>query len=136
VALSIFDDKSHPPQPDEINRILGSTAKLWQAIISHVTESYSPITEQWNFAGGKYGWSLRLKVKDRVIIYLTPQKDQFLVGIVLGEKAAEAAHENGLPQAVLNLIDAAPKYTEGRGIRIRVTTQDEVAVVKKLVLLK
>jgi hypothetical protein len=136
MALSAFDDKSHPPQPDEIHQIFGSTAKLWQAIISHVTGTYPPITEHWNFSGAKFGWSLRLKQKDRIILYLTPQEGHFLAGIVLGEKAARAAHENGLPEAVLNLIDAAPKYAEGRGIRMAVISDDEVEVVKQFVKLK
>jgi hypothetical protein len=136
VALSAFDDKSHPPQADDINQILGAAARFWQEIIAHVSETHAPITELWSFTSARYGWSLRLKRKDRVILYFTPQKGQFLTGIVLGEKAARAGHENGLPETVLNLIDSAPKYAEGRGIRMAVTQQEDVEVVKELVKLK
>jgi hypothetical protein len=136
MSLSAFDDKTKPPQPDEVSRVLGMTADLWQQIISHLKETCTPITEQWNFSGAKYGWSLRLKLKDRGILYLTPQKGQFLVGVGLGEKAAQAAHESGLPISVLDLIDAAPKYAEGRGIRMTIAASDDVPVVKQLVGLK
>jgi len=33
----------------------------------------------------------------------------------------KAAHERGLPDAVLSLIAGAPKYAEGRGIRLPVS---------------
>lgn len=136
MPLSAFDDKTHPPQPEAVSRILGEAAGLWQQLIAHVQETCAPIAEQWNFSGARFGWSLRLKHKDRVILYLTPQQGQFLAGLALGEKAARAAHENGLPEAVLAVIDSAPKYAEGRGIRMAVQGQDEVEVLKRLVELK
>lgn len=55
---------------------------------------------------------------------------------VLGEKAAQAAHEMDLPDSVLPLIDAAPRYAEGRGIRLPVVTGDDLAAVRALAALK
>jgi hypothetical protein len=94
------------------------------------------VTEQWNFPGAKYGWSLRLKRKDRVTLYLIPQAGHFLVGVVLGEKAVKAAHECGLPDVVLSQIDNAPRYAEGRGIRLPVTGRDDLFAVQKLAAVK
>ena len=136
MALSIFDDKSQQPSPDEVRQVLGDTAVWWEEIVSHVTRTHPPITELWNHAGAKYGWSLRLKQKDRVVLYLTPQKGSFLAGVVLGEKAAQAAHDERAPAAVLAAIEGAPKYAEGRGIRLPVTTAEDVATVLELVSLK
>jgi hypothetical protein len=136
MALSSFDDKSHPPKPAELKKVLGKSAGLWDELVSHVTGSHPPITEQWNFSGAKYGWSLRLKRKDRIVLYLTPQAGVFLAGIVLGEKAAKAAHESGLPDSTLTLIDSAPRYAEGRGIRLAVATRRDLLAVKQLAALK
>ncbi|MBZ5590005.1 MAG: DUF3788 domain-containing protein [Acidobacteriia bacterium] len=136
MALSAFDDKSRPPGPPAIKHVLGKAAVLWVQLISHVAENHGPITEQWNFAGAKYGWSLRLRQGERVVIYMTPQAGGFLAGVVLGEKAASAAHESGLPAAVLAFIDSAPRYAEGRGIRLPVASRGDLRTVQQLVALK
>ena len=67
-----------------------------------------------------FGWTLRLKQPARVLVYLTPQRSHFLASFALGEKACAAVREAGVPAAILALIDAAPKYAEGRGVRIPV----------------
>jgi len=136
MALSAFDNKSQRPKPGEVNAVLGKTAKLWQQLIGCLSENYAPITEEWNFAGARFGWSLRLKHRDRIIFYLIPQAGRFLVGVVLGEKAARAAHERRLSVSVLKLIDAAPRYAEGRGIRFTVTTKKDLAAALELAGLK
>ena len=136
MALSVFDEKAHFPEAEELARVLGPSARRWQELVETVARDHAPIDEVWNFAGAKYGWSLRLKQKDRILVYLTPQAGQFLVGIVLGEKAVRAAHESGLPNALLELLDAAKPYAEGRGIRLPVTTSDGVGTVLRLLELK
>ena len=136
MALSAFDNKSQKPDAAELEQVLSKSAKFWQQLVAHVTECHAPITEQWNFSGAKFGWSLRLRRKDRVVLYLTPQAGQFLVGVVLGEKAAQAAHASGLSQFVLTLIDSAPKYAEGRGIRVPVASKADLLAVQQLAALK
>jgi hypothetical protein len=136
MALSIFEDKSHQPNPDEVRQVLGDTAAWWNEIVTFASQTYPPITELWNHAGAKYGWSLWLKQKDRIVLYLTPQEGGFLAGVVLGEKAAQAAHDEGAPAAVLTAIDGAPKYAEGRGIRLPVSNAEDAATVQELVRLK
>ena len=136
MALSAFDDASRCPEPAEIEKALGETATLRARLVSHVAERHPPITEQWSHAGKKFGWSMRLKRKERVVLYMTPQLGHFMVGVVLGERAAKAAHEAGLPDGVLALIDNAPAYAEGRGIRVPVTSEDDLAPVRQLVAIK
>jgi hypothetical protein len=56
--------------------------------------------------------------------------------VVLGEKAAKAASDAALPQAVLKVIDEAPRYGEGRGIRMQVATAADLEVARMLAALK
>ena len=136
VALSAFDDPSLRPEPRALRQVLGEAADAWSGLITEVTASCAPITENWHFSGPRFGWSLRLRQKERVLLYLTPQPSRFLVGIVLGEKAAQSAHEAGSPAAVLEAIDAAPRYAEGRGIRLTISAGDDLSVVRGLIALK
>jgi hypothetical protein len=136
VALSSLDDRTHAPAPAELATALGPSAPLWRQLITDAARDYPPIEEAWHFAGARFGWSLRLKRGARVVVYLIPQADCFLVGIVLGEKAVTAAHEAELPAPVHEAIDSTRAYAEGRGIRLPVSTADDLAVVLRLVALK
>ena len=136
MALSVFDDRSHRPSADEIAEALGASARLWEQLISDVEAAYPPVDRVWDYSGARYGWSLRLKRRDRILLYLTPQDGEFLLGVVLGEKAALAAHEAGLPEPVLDLIDQAPRYAEGRGVRTPVSAQADLDAALLLAALK
>ena len=136
MALSAFSEKSHPPELNELKTVLGQSAELWERLVSHVAAAYPPITELWNFAGAKFGWSLRLKRKDRVVLYMTPQVGHFLLGVVLGDKAVRTAHSARLAEPVLALIDTAPRYAEGRGIRLPIATRDDLVAAQTLAALK
>jgi hypothetical protein len=136
MALSVFDDEAGPPDARELADSLGRAGPLWEELVRHVCEKYPPVTEAWNHGGDKFGWSLRLKRKDRILLYMTPQLGQFLLGVVFGEPAAERAHEEGLPEEVLELIDGAPRYGEGRGIRLPIRTEDDLETAMTLAALK
>lgn len=136
MALSAFENKSRAPTAAEVRTVLGKTAILWTELIDSVAAASGGVTEAWNFSGAKYGWSLRLKKKERVLLYLTPQRGSFLVGVALGEKAAAAAVRQPSSSAALALIDKAPRYAEGRGIRMSVTTRRDVRIALELAALK
>jgi hypothetical protein len=67
---------------------------------------------------------------------MTPCNGYFFASFALGEKAVKAAHENGLPNSVLEVIDSARKYAEGRGVRLEVRSAEDVRNVEKLAIIK
>ena len=136
MALSALDDKSRAPNPRSLKKVLGRAASHWADLAGFLASEYEPLTEKWNFAGAKWGWSLRLIQKKRTILYMTPARGFFYVGFVLGEKAVKAAHATRLPAAVIAEIDGARKYAEGRGVRLEVKTKKMVEAVKKLAAVK
>lgn len=77
-----------------------------------------------------------MKQKKRIIVYVTPCRAFFLASFALGEKACTVARTAGVSAAILALIDAAPKYAEGRGIRIPVRTKRDLEDVEKLAAIK
>ena len=136
MALSAFDDKSKRPRRSDLEATLGRTSVHWNSLVSHVAAEYEPLEETWMFAGAKWGWSLRLKQKKRTVLYMTPCQRHFLVGFVLGEKAVRAARASGLPDSVLEIIDGAKKYAEGRGVRIEIKNKKDVEIAKRLAAIK
>ena len=136
MALSAFDNKSRKPKAAELAEMLGRSSALWVKLTDHLADEYRPLTEKWMYSGAKWGWSLQLKRKKRTILYMTPCKRLFLAGFALGEKAVKAAHQSDLPDSVLDVIDSATKYVEGRGVRIEVRTRSDLETVKQLAAIK
>ena len=97
---------------------------------------FDPLAEDWTYSGKQWGWALRLKHKKRAVLYMTPAAGHFVVGFALGEKAVAAARQAGLSQALLEIIDASPRYAEGRAVRFEVTTPAEVAWALDLATIK
>ena len=136
MALSAFDDPAHPPSLEELQHALGPSAGHWAALLQHVHSAQGALTERWHHSGAKFGWSLRVLEKDRVILYLTPQRGVFLAGLVLGERAAQSAEGASLPPLAREALIAAPRYAEGRGMRVAVSTQDGLEAVLALLPFK
>jgi hypothetical protein len=136
MALSFFDDRAHPPTETELASALGRTAALWRELQRRVATRAPGIEPEWGFAGRSTGWGFRLRQGKRVVLYMTPCKQHFLASAVLGEKAVARAREGRLPQAVEALLDSAPRYAEGRGVRLPVKSRADLAVVLELVGIK
>lgn len=135
-CLSAFPDKATPPSEADLRRVLGAAAPLWADLVVNILTTYEPGTMEWKHAGARYGWSLRLKRKERVILYLTPQRRSFLAGIVLGDRAVAATRAARLPAAVASAIAAARRYAEGTGVRLPVTSRRDLEAIETLVELK
>ncbi len=119
MALSAFEDKTRHPEPAELRKVLGKSAALWERLISQISEKHAPITEQWSFSGAKWGWSLRLKRKDRVVLYMTPQTSHFVVGVVLGENWVEIRCQRVLVRGADVASPVAKRLSSSRAPRLR-----------------
>lgn len=128
-----FDDKAEVPSEKALAKGLGASKKLWEEFVRYVSAEYPPVTEAWGFYKS---WSLRLKRKDRTIVYLLPRDGHFLCAFVYGGKATAAARAAKLPKAVLKAIDEAPAYAEGRGFRLEVRAAKDVETIKTLAAIK
>ena len=136
MALSAFDDKNSPPDAAAVAAVLGRTASLWTRLKDGLGAEFEGLAEEWTFAGKAYGWSLRLKRKKRAIVYLTPHQRHFVASFALGEKACRAARAAGLNASTLAVLDTAPRYVEGRAVRIPVRRGVDVEQVIRLARVK
>ena len=136
MALSVFDDKARQPTEADLARALKDSFVFWNELKERIALRFTPLTFEWGFAGKAYGWGLRLKNKKRAILYMTPCEGYFLASFALGEKAVKAAHDSNLPPSVLQLIDSAEKYAEGRGVRLKVTSAGDVRHIEMLAIIK
>jgi hypothetical protein len=136
VALSAFDDPGVQPTSRTLQETLGRSWPAWTALTEALSGEAGGLQEVWAFAGPKFGWSLRLKRGKPVIVYLTPGRGYFLASFALGERACATALGADLPESIRTAIEEAPRYAEGRGVRIPVRSRTTVEAIRTLVSIK
>ncbi|RPJ83384.1 MAG: DUF3788 domain-containing protein [Acidobacteria bacterium] len=131
-----FIGKAEQPTEAELSEVLGAASVLWDRLVSNLSEKHEVSIQEWNSYSKKAGWALKLKRKDRVIVYLSPAVDCFMAAFALGDRAVEAARQTDFPGEVIQTIDQARRYAEGTAVRIDVRTPEDVDVVEKLAVIK
>jgi len=130
------DQYPQPPTEHELAEMLGRVKANWDVLNKYLVETFEPVSSEWKSYSKKVPWTLQLKHKKRTIIYLTPEKRNFMAVLVYGDKAVKIASDSNLPPDIMTSINEARKYVEGRPIRIQVRTKKDIVLVKKLVAIK
>ena len=136
MTLSAFADKTAPPDAMALQAVLGPAYPNWLTLQATLRDRVGPLDEVWAHAGKAYGWSMRLLKGKRVVVYLAPQEGQFLLSVALGEKACALAVERNLAPFLLEAMAAAPRYAEGRGVRLTVTDKTDAVALAELAVVK
>lgn len=129
--------KAAPPPLEDA--LAPRRAAWWRRLHADLDTTYGPLTEKWSYYAKADRWSLQLKRQkgQRTILYmvLAPPR-QFLVALVLGEKAVSAARAVPLPPDLLHAIDLAPVYPEGRLVWFEITRAAQLAQIRALAAVK
>ena len=91
---------------------------------------------EWRCYSLKTGWALRLKRAKRTILWMSGCEGSFRVSFILGERAVLAARQSGLSAWLLRIVDEAPKYPEGTGVRLHIKGPRDIRDVRKLTAVK
>ena len=131
-----FVGKTHQPTPAEIAAALGPTATIWNDLVAWFATELGVPDQEWKSSSPKYGWTLLLCFKKRRIVYLVPCAGCFRAAFILGDRAVAAARDAGLSKPALKILDEAPHYAEGTGLRLVVKTAKDVPAVRKFAQIK
>lgn len=132
----VFADKSQKPSDADLARALGAAKRRWDDFTAHAAAAAPAASPEWKFYSGKSGWVFLLRGKKRNVVYLRPLEKCFLVSFAFGEKAVQAAELSELPAEIIESVRQAPKYPEGRAVRLDVKSAAQVKVAKKLLAIK
>ncbi len=131
-----FIGKTSIPSTQEISAALGSSLAVWNELIDSLLAEPDVTEMEWNSLKPKYGWYLIAKSKKRRIAYLGPCAGCFRVSFVLGDRAMAAARASSFSKAVFKILDEAPHYPEGTGVRLLVKNAKGLGAVRKLAKIK
>ena len=135
-APNAFIGKTTAPTPGELSSALGPATALWDQLVDSITKEQPGLYTEWHSLKPKYGWALLLKFKKRRIVYLGPSAGAFSLGFILSDKAVAAARASRLPARILKLLDEAPRYPEGTGLRLDVKSARDLPAIRKLAQIK
>jgi hypothetical protein len=136
MPANAFINKPGPPTDADVAAALGPAKVAWDRLLNELAQESGVTVHEWKCYSPKWGWSLRAKRKARTIVWLAPAEGCFTVAFILGDKAVRAARQSKLPQRILDALDVAPKYPEGTGLRLRVTSARMVGTLKALAAIK
>ncbi len=136
MAFSAFADKTRPPEAGDLEGVLGAAHAAWRELLDSIAARIPTATTVWGFTSARSGWSLRVLEKKRILLYLTPRGGHFVASFALGEKAVSAAKAAHLPASLLEIVESAPRYAEGRGVRVEVADRALVPPLAALTEIK
>ena len=128
-----------PPTLKQVESWIGRRAYgFWTRVSNMIARNYPDVfTPEWLFGGKKHGWSLRYK-KSKSFCTLIPQKNCFLLLIVLGaderSKVETVRHE--LSVRTRKSYDEATTYHDGKWLLLSVDDEDIVSDVERLLAVK
>jgi hypothetical protein len=131
-----FIGRAERPTDADLAGALGATKPLWDGLIADMAHRHDVAIQEWKSYSLKAGWALRLKRAKRTILWMAPCEGSFRVSFILGERAVLAARQSGLSARLLKIIDEAPKYPEGTGVRLLIKGPKDMAAVRKLAVAK
>lgn len=135
-ARNAFLGKTAPPSESDLGEALGRARPVWDELVAELASEHDVTIREWKSYSAKYGWALRLKRGNRTIVWLAPCTGFFEVLFILGDKALAALCQTALPARVRRVLDDAPKYPEGTGVRFQIKAASDIAMVKRLAALK
>jgi hypothetical protein len=122
------------PTRSELEAALGASLAAWDAILPALAQAFGDCEEAWIPAAKiPFGKAAAICHKKRVLLYLIPDSSTFHISLVLGEKAVEAALASDLAELFMKAVRAAPKYPEGRGVRLDASEVADISGIVRLV---
>ena len=131
-----FIGKTQPPTEAELAAALGPALPHWRQLLADLTKEWGANLQEWNSYSPKAGWSLRVKRKDRTIVWLSASTGCFTAAIILGEKAVRAARQSPFSDELLPMLNEGKKYPEGTAVRFVVKTAKDLKPIDQFAAIK
>lgn len=124
------------PTNKMLSDALGESYHYWEEIKQTLEEQYGTLIEEWKFYGASLGWTLKLLLKKRNLLFFAPYDKYFRIVFIFGDKAVAAVGKSKLPKKMIRELNNAKRYAEGRGLRVEVKKKTEIKNIITLVAIK
>jgi hypothetical protein len=131
-----FIGEPRKPTQKQLASALGPAKAVWDELLTELSRKLGVNGREWKSYTPKAGWSLRLKRKQRTILWLAPCRGAMRVAFILGDRALEACRAARLPRRVTQAIEKAVRYPEGTAVRLEIKKAVDLPAITKLAEIK
>ena len=126
-------DKECKPTESQMLKWIGKRAMLWSDLREYLVFGYDHPAEL-DFAGKKYGWSVRYRKSGKTLATLFPERGGFTALVVLGNKEVAKIEEcvKKLSKKVRELFENTDQLHDGRWLWIRPSSKADIESIKML----
>ena len=122
-------DPSRPPDDETLGAWLGDESyRLWNELAESIERRYPGVfAPEWLFGGKKHGGSLRYK-KSKAFCALVPEKERFVLVIVLGQKDREKFESlrANISSRTQQIYDDSTTYHDGKWLALPLQSRESL----------
>ena len=134
--IILFSDPDIKPDEKLVFAKIGSKKKLWQALMSYMSDNYKESEGAWNYYNDGKRWLFRMVLKKKTIFWATVLEDAFRITFYFGGKAEPVIVASDLPDNAKQQFLTGPRYGKIRAVTTPVNEIEDVRTVEKLVAIK
>ena len=134
--IILFSDPDVKPDQKLIFSKIGSKEKLWQALMSFMSENYKESEGTWNYYNDGKRWLFKMVLKKKTIFWATVLEGAFRITFYFGGKAEPVIVASDLSDNAKQQYLTGPRYGKIRAITILVNDISDVSMIEKIIAIK
>jgi hypothetical protein len=134
--IILFSDPDVKPDQKLIFSKIGSKKKLWQALMSFMSENYKESEGTWNYYNDGKRWLFKMVLKKKTIFWATVLEGAFRITFYFGGKAEPVIVASDLSDNAKQQYLTGPRYGKIRAITIPVNDMSDVSMIEKIIAIK
>jgi hypothetical protein len=134
--IILFSDPDVKPDEKLIFSKIGSKKKLWQALMSFMSENYKESEGTWNYYNDGKRWLFKMVLKKKTIFWATVLEGAFRITFYFGGKAEPVIVASDLSDNAKQQYLTGPRYGKIRAITIPVNDMSDVSMIEKIIAIK
>ena len=124
-----FVEKDKQPTGKSLAEALGGSYESFVELV-RLTDS---LIQDWKFYSPKYGWSLKVFQKKKVLFYLTPNAGQFSYGMALRESERDLILGSNISDELKVVLADEKKVMEGYPLRLEVQNNQQLTDINTVI---
>ncbi len=107
-----FADQKKQPTGTDLRETIGQPFLLVEEVLAGLQSEFQNISCEWKYTKNS-GWYITYSRGKRRLFYLFPANGDFLLKMVLNDRALEEIRGEAFPKHIHDMIRGAKKYPEG-----------------------
>jgi len=131
-----FSDPNVKPDEKLIFSRIGDKKKLWQTIMTFISDNYEEMEGSWRYYNDGKQWLFKMVQKKKTIFWSTVLESAFRITFYFGGKAEAVIVASDLSEKSKQQYLTGQRYGKIRAITTLVNDMSDVSEVKKLIAIK